>query len=533
MKNNELAELCGKVRDGILSDEDLHRLEAELESNPDSRRYYLEFFQVDSFLESFPPIEDTGADSGRSRNVPVPTTISSTWIATAAAVIVLLVGIIVWQGQEQKGVANMTPSIGTLILSDSCIWNSKALVEGQRLPEGVIELDSGTAVIRFDGGAEAVLTGPAGFKLESAISASLVHGEVVIRAVEGAEGFVLGTPSGRLIDLGTEFAVRVDETGETELHVHEGEVAVDTDSAKPEEIVEAGAAVRIGAEPDHSLQSVILTAPRFQDLLARAAPKERRDLMTVYEGFHVDPGVYYPYQLDTGKGWAAPWRKRREEELNNHHLEAARRMKIAHSQMDITWPIKGGRAGMLKMSPGPEIWIRKMTKPMRMDRWGIYYFSFLVTQPFPSETKETLPQGRGDVRFTFRSSKNYFDESLSLGWDKSQRPRVATSDWKTVRSIREVPSGGTIFCVAKIDTRKRGTDQILFRIYTAEDELDLVEPAEWDVILSGFSHSALYDLIVLTSNSRETRFVDEIRLGPSWRSVTPVDHPLYLMSGIE
>ena len=55
-----------------------------------------------------------------------------------------------------------------------------------------------------------------------------------------------------------------------------------------------------------------------------------------------------------------------------------------------------------------------------------------------------------------------------------------------------------------------------------EDELDIVEPAEWDVVLSNLELNADLDLLVLTSNATQVRFVDEIRLGPSWRSVTPI-----------
>ena len=117
------------------------------------------------------------------------------------------------------------PPIATLLLEEDCDWVSGAdLGEGQRLAARTLELASGVAMIRFDGGAELVMTGEASLVLQSAGSAELRYGAVVIRAAEGAEGFELATPASPLIDLGTEFAVRVDRKGTTEVHVLDGEV---------------------------------------------------------------------------------------------------------------------------------------------------------------------------------------------------------------------------------------------------------------------------------------------------------------------
>ena len=54
----------------------------------------------------------------------------------------------------------------------------------------------------------------------------LHRGDVVVRASDEAAGFRLLTPSSELIDLGTEFSVRVAEAGATTLNVLDGEVSV-------------------------------------------------------------------------------------------------------------------------------------------------------------------------------------------------------------------------------------------------------------------------------------------------------------------
>jgi len=269
---------------------------------------------------------------------------------------------------------------------------------------------------------------------------------------------------------------------------------------------------------------VILNAPRFRELIERAKPRERRDLMTHYEGFYHDPGSYDPSALSTGKGWAGPWRLRAGTEFQQREKDSSALMTIAHSQMEIAWPLKGGQAGMLEMPPGQNVRIRQMKKPLRMGKWGIHYFSFLVTEPDHSKPgAEMARPPRSDLRVTFRSSDDYFGESLSLGWGSRLQPWLSSDLGSNFRSLRQIPTDQTVFCVAKITTRNDGTDEVAFRFYTREDPLDIVEPAEWDLVTQGIDQKAAYDLLLLTSDSNQVRYLDEIRIGPSWRSVTPVN----------
>ncbi len=534
--NEALSRLCGKLRDEGITEEELAQLEEVLSQDPAARAYYLRFMQVNALLEKYPPIvEPDREDSmtgGRLIHLPIARAVG--WLAVAAVVTLLFslgIQMLLSLRIEDETLRAANPRIGTLIFAENCRWKDQSFAEGQRLAAGVMELQRGTALIRFDGGAEAVLTGAVGLQLESATAAMLLRGEVVIRAEEGAEGFVLDTPSGRLIDLGTEFAVRVEDSGTTELHVHEGEVALGADfREKPGSVIEAGHAVRLAGNFDSGRSVVDLNAPRFQELLERANPRERRDLMTAYEGFHVDPGHYRPDELTGGKGWIGPWRQRLPEERRDQLEETSDDLTIAMSKMDVAWPLKGGQLGMLEMPEGANIWLREMAKPIDMSKWGIRYFSFLVTEPATlTKEPEDGKSERQDLRFTFRSSEDYFGESLSLGWERALRPRVATESGPSTRAIREIPGGQTIFCVAKIETRITATDRVSFRFYTREEPLDIVEPAEWDITVTNLRQDALYDLLVLTSNSQKVRFVDEIRMGPSWRSVTPIHRSKIVM----
>jgi hypothetical protein len=64
---------------------------------------------------------------------------------------------------------------------------------------------------------------------------------------------------------------------------------------------------------------------------------------------------------------------------------------------------------------------------------------------------------------------------------------------------------------------------VYFRFYRESDELDLVEPADWDIEFRDADLSAKLNLLLITASGWVTRYVDEIRIGATWRAVTPID----------
>ena len=429
-----------------------------------------------------------------------------------AAVIVAGLALITWKiGFTQNG---SETEIATLIFAEECEWAQPGggLEEGESLSAGNVRLQRGMAVLRFGSGAEMVLNGQVSLELQSVSSARLIGGEVVVRAEDGADGFHVETPRGGITDLGTEFAVRVDAKGETELHVHEGKVALKG------EVVQAGNAVKLGTGKHAQSSPQIRIAPRYRELIERAAPKERRDLMTAYEGFFLPEGTYTPEKVVKGKGWASPWRLRDPAERGGHPPNSIQEMIIGHGQMTVPWPVRGGRLGMLQLPGGTAIWTREMNQPVAMKEDGLTYLSFLAAE-------ESDPKREGSpssFRITLRTSQDYFGESVSIGWSGERHLRLKTSSNQLTRSIRQIPHGETVFCVGKIKRSQNGSDRAQFRFYRVTDVLDFAEPAEWDVTLNGIDLNANLDLLLITSHGKTSRWVDEIRVGPTWRSVTPI-----------
>jgi hypothetical protein len=114
---------------------------------------------------------------------------------------------------------------------------SDVLREGQRvlLAEGILQL-------QFDDGAEVTLEGPTQITVSDASSARLHRGKMLAYVDERAVGFSVRTPQTDIIDLGTQFALVV-EQGTTETHVFEGKVELNSGGNRV--VVQAGSAARI------------------------------------------------------------------------------------------------------------------------------------------------------------------------------------------------------------------------------------------------------------------------------------------------
>ncbi len=79
-----------------------------------------------------------------------------------------------------------------------------------------------------------ILQGPAELVLVSGSEARLVHGTLTARVPEPARGFTILSPRGKVVDLGTEFGLSVDDAGETTVRVFDGVVAAFPITLEPE-----------------------------------------------------------------------------------------------------------------------------------------------------------------------------------------------------------------------------------------------------------------------------------------------------------
>ncbi|MDU0355299.1 LamG-like jellyroll fold domain-containing protein [Paraglaciecola aquimarina] len=104
--------------------------------------------------------------------------------------------------------------------------DSRYLQVNDQLKSGLISLQQGYAELSLINGVTLVLEAPIILDLKSADHVVLQSGNLVAKVPEQAIGFKVDTPSSQIIDLGTEFAVSVQNSGESQVHVLEGEIKV-------------------------------------------------------------------------------------------------------------------------------------------------------------------------------------------------------------------------------------------------------------------------------------------------------------------
>jgi hypothetical protein len=119
--------------------------------------------------------------------------------------------------------------IEVAVLSDSldAQWSdvNSHMIHGMRLTTSYtpLMLKRGMAELTFDTGATLVIEAPAEFELVSNDRIRLNYGKLYAVVPSEAVGFTVDTKNARIIDLGTEFAVKADLDAATELHMIKGQ----------------------------------------------------------------------------------------------------------------------------------------------------------------------------------------------------------------------------------------------------------------------------------------------------------------------
>jgi hypothetical protein len=144
-----------------------------------------------------------------------------TTLILTAAMVLLMVWARFTPVSANKEVATLTDGIkarwsdstGSITIGSRMVTGYTPMV----LQEGIVELC-------FDNAATVVIEAPAQFCLLTADQMKLDSGRLYAVVPQSAIGFCVNTPNSRVIDLGTEFGVRTDSEGSTELHVIKGKI---------------------------------------------------------------------------------------------------------------------------------------------------------------------------------------------------------------------------------------------------------------------------------------------------------------------
>ena len=203
--------------------------------------------------------------------------------------------------------------VATLVDQVDAQWrredSSGTLETGSRLwsQEGPLWLKKGTVKVEFDYGAEVIIEGPAEFELVDAEKMILDSGRLYVTVPERATGFTTVTPSATIIDLGTEFGVKVDYDGSSDVHMFKGEASLVPGKAGRKEkgiSVLAGKAKRVdvyGEIISINLNPKVFIQPGRYELMSKADKGSAYHRWLLYsDELRQDPSLvaYYTFDKD-------------------------------------------------------------------------------------------------------------------------------------------------------------------------------------------------------------------------------------------
>ncbi|HBO44020.1 MAG TPA: hypothetical protein DD670_08820 [Planctomycetaceae bacterium] len=169
--------------------------------------------------------------------------------------------------------------------------------------EQTLVIDEGLVEIQFADGARTVLEGPATFVIRGRNAGSLTRGRLAAVVPPEARGFAVETPSARVVDLGTEFGVWVDDRGRVEAHVFGGQIGVtvptSTDSPGLAALLIKGEAVRIAAADTVGKSPTIVRMPAAAKRFTRSIDLPEPTILFAHHG-SADP---------TTEGWILHYRQ--------------------------------------------------------------------------------------------------------------------------------------------------------------------------------------------------------------------------------
>ena len=528
-ESSELRRLLSALCDGEITEAEQTRLVDLLGASADNRRQYLEYLDLHARLLARPAeagpshtVQETqpaqaiplaeqilrcqlptrGAQSSAPRQPVQPRRTHQAYRYALVAGITLAASLLfqffltplAWRGAQSQINANReaqetAPAIyvATLTHAADCIWENPGAVwrPGSRLMPGELRLGSGIARIHFDSGPDMVVQGPASLRILSSAAALVLSGRVVFKADETAAPFDLQTPSSNLLDIGTEYAVAVGPEGE-EIHVFDGEVerTPKTGPLPPQgaEHLAAGEARRYDASTTSQGRPTALDPTKFVREFPDPQPPLADPLagLSAYEGFdYADPKMLGLGRANGGFGWSSAWRAgfaRPAPDVDQNLLP----LNVRES---LSFPGSSARSigGSFDFT-GFTKYFRRMASPIRLDRDGVFYISYLFRRQGP----QTDPQNA--VVVLLRTSDELEGELTRNQPDSSRRMNLGVERYNDLfTSLQKVGArtplpltfGETYLLIVKIVASAANPDQVFMRVYAPGEPLEREEPGSW------------------------------------------------------
>ncbi len=303
MSESAYDSLFDELLEGIISEADFLKLEAEMIVDESVRNSYYERLKLHTTLQVEMESSDSVAGSGSVSSAP-RRRLDGLLLSCLVALCVLI-GLLVWKmaGDRETYLSGKEEPVakGFGVLSKEsgdAAWKQVSLLEGDLLPGGAIELVSGMVKLELFNGVDVIAHGPARFEVVSDFHLRVDGGKIMCRVPESLHGFRVEIPSGEILDYGTEFEIEIGDGFES-IDVLTGLVEWHGASGATERI-EAGNGVKLSEAAGVEKRS--RSIPSMSDLergFEEVVEARHREWQTRLEQLSEDPRVLALYSMES------------------------------------------------------------------------------------------------------------------------------------------------------------------------------------------------------------------------------------------
>jgi ferric-dicitrate binding protein FerR (iron transport regulator) len=537
MTRDEFTTLLEPLVNGDISAEDHARLEQLLKSNAEARAAFCERMDLESSLRTW-AAEDRDSATGGHRLIETLAETSSpgehprqltnritlTIVISGIALLLAIPQLLPLLSVPKQLAENATSAeqsndsalparpdvalrmVGTIRQREDCKWGAGVRLAGGRFPTGEMTLRSGVALLSFDSGTDIALEAPCQLVVTSPDTARLESGNVYVTVTELSNGFTVCTPEAEIIDLGTEYAVSLNDMA-TEVHVFGGSViwkpvGYGTDV---EDRIETGEA-RLYSRSDPATSKRIPFGQRqFVRSLEAAVKAQAGVSLLAYDGFE-----YLAGQLRRGRsgfGWNGGWQSGRRGR--------GQLAEVVATPSDFVFGMDRTGRRQLELSHGDSIQ-RTLEPPLSMKQANTYFISVLIERGNSKATVERLLRISLAPGITGRHRRR--NTGISFGMTTAGFPFI-NSGHRIEQTTAGIEDDETWLCVAKLQILPTGSC-LKLRLYRDGDSVSDTEPDVWTITteLAPVPFSSL-DLLEVDVGQNATWRIDELRIGTEWSSV--------------
>lgn len=250
MPMNEFEKLLSLMNSPEWTDDHLKRLDAFLLESAECRRRYMEFCQLDAMLNQTRGLANRSKTSRIFKKTYLKHSVSVALISCAVLVCALLIFPSFLRFHRGKGTdegAHTTPVIESnvnsiieqlptaqIVRTSGIIWEtpSERFYEWEQIALGrTLRFLKGSIEVVFSQGVHVILEGPAEMTIDGPLSVTIKQGRVMTRVGKEGIGFTVNTPTGRIVDQGTEFGVDINPEKGVKVVVFDGKVDVYPESS--------------------------------------------------------------------------------------------------------------------------------------------------------------------------------------------------------------------------------------------------------------------------------------------------------------